>query len=608
MGIMHNKALWVTLMSGGATLTDAQALLRNEPEGLALDFTSDDRFAETGFYGDASIKDLTTSANNYNSSPTTAASSLLTYTSPSVKMCMGPSGTLRYGAQNLITYSQDFSQAIWSADSTTKASGLSDPNGGTTAGSFSQTGIALNYPRNTSFNFTAGRSYRVGAWLRLSAGAFTTVKFAYFNGSAWVPGSALSITSTWTYFEQDFTAAGTPSAGVGLELVNATGTSTVQVAFWHVRQTPCDHTYLATTTAARYALPLEWNSSGSLLGLLVEEARTNSFTYSNTFSNAAWTKTAVSVAQNATGPDGLTSAWTMTDSVATTNFRVSQAPTMTAASWTHSIYAKAGTTSWLRILVDSTSTGNLAAFFNVSAGTVGTVGAGLTATITSVGNGWYRCSVVATMTVAACRIYYQMATADNQVSYTGDGTGTLLLWGAQTELGAFITSPIETFASTVTRAVDEIRLATTAFPLSATTSTIFGEFITPAVISANTSSIVQLVGVDSSNRYMLRNDTLATPRFIMSTTADFNSVVFDLGTLTAGNVQKMAAGIAANDVAAVLDGGTVSTDALNTIPTVTTLHIGSRNLNAELCNGIIRKIMYLPRRMSNAELQTLTSA
>ena len=67
----------------------ASRMLAAETQGLAIDFTDTFFQSTTGFYGSARIKDTTTPANNYDSSPTKTASSLLTYTSPSVKMTMG---------------------------------------------------------------------------------------------------------------------------------------------------------------------------------------------------------------------------------------------------------------------------------------------------------------------------------------------------------------------------------------------------------------------------------------------------------------------------------------------------------------------------------------
>lgn len=99
-GIGLGINLWRAAL-GGLSSSAAALMLGNDTNGLALDFTDSSFSGLTGFYGSARIKDTTTSANNYNSSPDKAESSLLTYTSPSPKMVMGPSGTLRYQAHNL---------------------------------------------------------------------------------------------------------------------------------------------------------------------------------------------------------------------------------------------------------------------------------------------------------------------------------------------------------------------------------------------------------------------------------------------------------------------------------------------------------------------------
>src|SRR5690606_17019177 len=45
---------------------------------------------------------------------------LLDYSSPSVKLCRGPDGNLRYGAHNLLTHSEDLSNlSVWSHQNVT---------------------------------------------------------------------------------------------------------------------------------------------------------------------------------------------------------------------------------------------------------------------------------------------------------------------------------------------------------------------------------------------------------------------------------------------------------------------------------------------------------
>ena len=113
---------------------------------------------------------------------------------------------------------------------------------------------------------------------------------------------------------------------------------------------------------------------------LIEKVRTNLVTYSNTFSDASWTKIASSVTQGATDPFGGSTAWTFQSTAASGEVQLTRAITGTN---TLSIYAKAGNTSILNIYIGSVVT------FNLSTGLV-TAGTG---SMVNVGNGWYRCIV-----------------------------------------------------------------------------------------------------------------------------------------------------------------------------------------------------------------------
>ena len=118
------------------------------------------------------------------------------------------------------------------------------------------------------------------------------------------------------------------------------------------------------------------NSAG-----LIEKVRTNLVTYSNSFSNAAWTKVGgTTLTAGQTDYLGGTNAWKWEATGAAT-IQLAQNPAGSAIR-TASIYAKAGNVSTISLWIGSAVT------FNLSTGTV-TSGTGV---ITSVGNGWYRCS------------------------------------------------------------------------------------------------------------------------------------------------------------------------------------------------------------------------
>jgi hypothetical protein len=107
------------------------------------------------------------------------------------------------------------------------------------------------------------------------------------------------------------------------------------------------------------------------------------------------------------------------------------------------VYAKADGRNW--ILLSPGSTWGYA-WFDISAGAVGTVidgGGSTTASITNAGNGWYRCVVSATA-VDARGLQVLLANANNVVTYTGNGTSGIYLWGAQLEQSATVGEYIPT--------------------------------------------------------------------------------------------------------------------------------------------------------------------
>jgi hypothetical protein len=110
------------------------------------------------------------------------------------------------------------------------------------------------------------------------------------------------------------------------------------------------------------------------------------------------------------------------------------------------MYFKAGTGSfgWIGLVFVGVTT---RAWFNLGTGTVGTLSAGVTATITSVGNGWYRCTATGTSTAAFGFIDFGISNADNTTNVTAGQT--IFLWGAQLEVG----STANTYIPTTTTAI-----------------------------------------------------------------------------------------------------------------------------------------------------------
>ena len=149
------------------------------------------------------------------------------------------------------------------------------------------------------------------------------------------------------------------------------------------------------------------NSAG-----LVEVVPWNDLTYSEDFTNAAWTKiTSTVTANSTTAPNGTNTA-TKFESVASGVPQLSRAITGTN---TISIYAKAGNISSFRLWIGSE------VIFDLSTGTV-TAG---TATMENVGNGWYRC-IISSTNAGSVNPYF-VSTASGQFVY---------VWGAQLNIGS----------------------------------------------------------------------------------------------------------------------------------------------------------------------------
>lgn len=163
----------------------------------------------------------------------------------------------------------------------------------------------------------------------------------------------------------------------------------------------------------------------------------NLLSYSQEFDNAAWLKNNATVTANAaTAPDGTMTADKLVEGTGSIYHSVNQSPTLAASTvYTKSVYAKAAERSWISLLFRTPDGLYHSGFFDLSSGTAGST-ANATAAIQNVGNGWYRCAITATSPGAGSTLNsenIQLATGNNERTYTGDGTSGIYIWGAQME-------------------------------------------------------------------------------------------------------------------------------------------------------------------------------
>lgn len=238
------------------------------------------------------------------------------------------------------------------------------------------------------------------------------------------------------------------------------------------------------------------------------------------------------------------------------------------------------------------------ASFDLVNNQVSTANTASDAKIKAVGNGWYRISCV-----------------------TGEGgawgfnawnalTSDLYIWGAQLEAGSFPTSYIPTSGSTVTRAADRPSVTGTNF--SSWYNHNEGSFVAKVNDFGGTPPQFKIIfegaKVNKYADFSLQISNLE-PRF--TTLYTFTNGTISLGSLPSNDTSfKMAGSYSSLGTAAVLNGGVVGTTGTTGVvdTNILSVDIGHRAyVNDHHLNGHISRLSYYTRRLSDSELQTITS-
>ncbi len=240
-------------------------------------------------------------------------------------------------------------------------------------------------------------------------------------------------------------------------------------------------TYVGSDGLIKYASAdearFDYNpTTGESLGLLLEESRTNEFTNSNPWSGG----TGVTWISGQTSPTGGTEAYKMQEDTSTDIHGIGIHGGGYTANYnqTFSVFAKAAGNRYLSFwgqlgtypgidapeCIFDLQDGVVAQ--NTDVGSAGLFTNGSEASIKDFGNGWYRCSVhVNPVSLANRTIYLLMgnSAANDSMSFTGNGSNGILLFGLQREVGSFPTSYIPTTGTALTRSADVASITGTDF-------------------------------------------------------------------------------------------------------------------------------------------------
>ena len=364
--------------------------------------------------------------------------------------------------------------------------------------------------------------------------------------------------------------------------------------------------YYPTTT--RLNIPRLDYTNGSCPSILVEPQRTNVLTYSNEFSNAAWSKnTGAILANNATSLEGITNASKLVGVALTTQqwtYRLN-APIVSGSQYTFSIFAKKGEYNFIQLRNLNNIDANTV--FDLNTGTVYITSTG-TAKIENYGNGWYRCSVTATATgTGNSHIYVNLSTdGTGQQSFLGNGTSGVFIYGAQHEIGSYATSYIPTTSASVTRNADVISKTGISSLIGQTEGTIFMDF----TLLPNNSNNSYLFSIsDGSSNNIIRTEIYVDSPSIYQFRTGIATLGVSQGDAFTNITQpnnKMAISYKLNEVKIFLNGVLVATDTSVTIPATSQVHIGNRNNTDLFIGSYYKSFVLFPTALTNAQLELLT--
>jgi hypothetical protein len=181
----------------------------------------------------------------------------------------------------------------------------------------------------------------------------------------------------------------------------------------------------------------------------VEYAPHNLLLRSQEFDNAAWSKNASTITANAAiAPDGTVTADKLVENSSNDgHYALNLLSGTNGTIYTASVYLKMAERRYAVFDVTDALTGGIYVYVDLQTGvitqsaTAAGSWTGASASITSVGNGWYRVSITgklgANNTAAPLVVLSNSPTGGEVPVYTGDGTSGIYLWGAQLSVGPY---------------------------------------------------------------------------------------------------------------------------------------------------------------------------
>ena len=361
-------------------------------------------------------------------------------------------------------------------------------------------------------------------------------------------------------------------------------------------------------TAANNIPRIEYDTTGAVKGLLIEEARTNLVTSSGDLSGTDW------AGGLAMGPLTVGSPFGTYQTIsppsdggnlaAAQGFQIGIQITVGATYVGWALVKYSAGSGWFDINMYDTGKGSAQAYFDVQNGVVGAKNAAIIGHgMVDYGDGWWLCWASANAVATSGGLSVEVPNGNGVQTCTA--TDVILIAGTQYEAGSFPTSYIPTTGAAATRARENAQIPTSAFGYNNGAGSLVIDVLTPVVdqfmILAyfNTTTYLDSRGLIKANYAGTNVGTLYSTR-----SHDGTSTAIQLDAYTQAEYTKLGLSYGDNE-SGVRDGGTVLSGT-SRYPNPTRLHLGGRE------NGIqsqcwIKSIQYYPRQLTDTQLQELTT-
>jgi hypothetical protein len=355
-------------------------------------------------------------------------------------------------------------------------------------------------------------------------------------------------------------------------------------------------------------------------------ARYNLLTYSEQFDNAGWGKSGLNITGTPTwvnaavAPDGTTTADFLIPQATTNNHSINSVASVTAAGVnTFSVYAKAGGLNYLQMLYGSGS--DYANFNLTGAGSVSQSSGG-SPTITSVGSGWYRCTITSTL-AGATTVYLQpvpIGTETRYATYLGDAANGIYIWGADLRTGSSAGTYQRIAAATDYDTVGFLpyldfitddSFGTNSIDFSATDKMFVCAGVTKNSDAA-TGTVIDLNGVTGTGAFMMRAPSGASTNYVFFSggTTGFSGATATPYVAPITNVVSGIGNISGDQEIIRINGAQVAivtsdqgTGNYSNLP----IYIGRRQGTALPLNGRIYQMVVCGKTLSASELASTES-